>query len=133
MYTIYKQIDNCVLSDIQKYEEFQLLNFKNDFESSCSKICKIYNWHYTICIDRWEDISVKWKKSILYDGYTATLQIDFMNKSGDLIEIDERRCSFFENITFISYNPFFRKYRVFQNEKLKIIRAELNQFISNFE
>ena len=57
------------------------------------------------------------------------LQVDFADSNGNLIEIDETICSFFENITFISFIPLLRKYRVFQNEILRDIRKEIEHFV----
>lgn len=128
----YYEIDEDLLTDIQKYEEQQLSKFKSEFDSLCLSISKLYNWNYTVCVNRWMDTTAKWRNKKLA-GYTAILQIDFTDTNGNLIEIDESICSFFENITFISYNPIRRKYRVFQNEKLEDIREEIRRFSRNLE
>lgn len=83
-------------------------------------------------VHRWIDMANK-RRNKLFDGYTATLQIDFTDTDGNMIEIDENICSFFENITFISFISIRQKYRVFQNEKLEDIRAEIRRFIRNLE
>ena len=132
MYKNYYEIDEHVLADIHKYEDQQLSKFKSEFDYLCLSISKLYNWNYTVCIHRWIDTADKWRNKEL-DGYTATLQIDFTDNNGNLIEIDEYICSFFENITFISFNPIRQRYRVFQNEKLEGIRTEIRRFIRNIE
>ena len=128
MYESHYEIDAHMLADIQEYEDEQLSKFKNEFDCLCLGICKLYNWNYTACVHRWIDAADKWQNRHL-DGYTATLQIDFTDNNGNLVEIDENICSFFENITFISFNPIRQKYRVFQNEELEDIRTEIKQFI----
>lgn len=130
MYTRLREIDSYVLADIQKYEEMQLAAFRHDMESLCSQISKLNNWRYTICVHRWIDGTEKRKK---LDGYTATLQVDFMNAADSVIQVDEDICSFFENITYISYNQLRQKYLVFQNEKLVNIRTEIRQLIQTLE
>jgi len=127
MYTNYQEIDKYVFADIQRYEENQLSKFKSEFDNLFLSISKLYNWNYTVCVHRWIDTADKWRNKQL-DGYTATLQIDFTDTNGSLIEIDEYICSFFENITFISFNPICQKYRVFQNEVLGDIRKEIERF-----
>ena len=130
MYKNYREIDEYVLAGIQKYEVQQLTKFKSEFDCLLLSISKLYNWNYNVCVHRWIDTADKWRNKQL-DGFTATLQIDFTDTNGNLIEFDEYICSFFENITFISFNPICQKYRVFQNEKLEDIRAEIRQFIRN--
>lgn len=132
MYTYYKAIDENMLLDIHKYEENQLSKFKHEFDRRCTGISKLYGWHYVACIHRWIDVENKWGSNPL-DGYTATLQIDFIDNNGKIVEIDESICSFFENITYISFNPLRRKYRVFQNEQLEDIRLEIIRFIYNLK
>ena len=132
MYTNYQEIDEYVLADIHKHEELQLSKFKNEFDSLCLSISKQYGWNYTACVHRWIDTVDKWGDYPL-DGYTATLQIDFTDSIGNMIEIDESICSFFENITHITFNPINQMYRVFQNKQLETIRAEIKQFVCKFE
>lgn len=131
MYAYFNVIDEHLLSVIYEYEEQQLLRFKSEFDSLCLSMSKLYGWNYTICINRWMDTADKWVNRPL-DGYTATLQIDFTDNNGNLIELDESYSTFFENITFIVFDPIRRKYRVFQNEELENIRAEIKQFIRRF-
>jgi hypothetical protein len=87
---------------------------------------------YTIFIDRWIDKSHPWK-SKPFDGYTATLQIDFIDASGKVVEFDENTCSFFENITFVSFNPILKRYKIFQNKKLESIRAEVERCVRDLK
>lgn len=131
MYKSYSEIDEQLLADIYKYEEKQLLEFKSEFDCLLLSICKWRDWEYKVCIHRWVDTTDKWPNK-QYDGYTATLQLDFTDTKGNLIEIDENICSFFENITFISFNPIRQKYRVFQNKELSDIRSSIKQFIYDF-
>ncbi len=131
MDTFFKAIDEHVLEGIHEYEEQQLLKFKSEFNSLCLSISKQQGWDYTICVTRWTDTANRWSNRPL-DGYTATLQVEFM-KNGEVVELDESGCSFFENITFIDFHPIRRKYRVFQNEELADIRTEIKQFIRGFE
>ena len=132
VYKYYYDIDEHMLTDIQKYEDQQFSKFISEFEHFCLGIAKLYNWNYTACVHRWTDTVDKWRSKRL-DGYTATLQIDFIDTNGNLVKIDENICSFFENITFISFDPIRQKYRVFQNENLENIRAEIRRFIRNLE
>lgn len=129
MYKYYRQIDEQALLDIQKYENHQFSRFKEEIDAQCLSISKKLNCNYTVCLHRWVDSTFKWKRKQL-DGYTAMVQIDFKDTNGDIIVIDESGCSFFENLTFISFNPLSRKYRVFQNEKLSDIREEVNQLMN---
>jgi hypothetical protein len=132
MYSYFKTIDEHVLAVVYEYEEKQLLKFKSEFDSLCLSISKLHGWNYVISIHRWTDIADKCVNKP-FDGYTATLQIDFIDNIGNVVEFDENICSFFENITFITFVPIRRKYRVFQNEELASIRTEMNQFIRSFE
>ena len=132
MYSYFKVIDEHVLADIYEYEEQQLLRFQSEFDSVCLNISKLQGWNYVVSIQRWTDIADKCTGKPL-DGYTATLQIDFIDNNGNVVELDEKICSFFENITFIAFDPIKRKYRVFQNEELANIRTEIKQFICSFE
>lgn len=132
MDTYYKTIDEHVLVDIHKYEEQQLAKFKSEFDSLCLNISKLHGWNYTACIQRWTDTTTKWGNHP-FDGYRAMLQIDFTDNTGNLIEIDESFCSFFEYITCITFYPFRRKYNVFQNEELESIRTEIKQFVCSLE
>lgn len=132
MYSYYYEIDESVLADIEEYEDHQLSKFQSEFDYLCLSISNLYGWNYTARVHRWIDTADKWRNK-QFDGYTATLQIDFTDINGNLIEIDEYICSFFENITFISFNPIRQKYRVFQNETLEDIRAEIGRFIRNLE
>lgn len=132
MYRYYYEIDESVLTDIQEYEDHQLSKFQSEFNHLCLSISNLYGWNYTIRVHRWIDTADKWRNK-QFDGYTATLQVDFTDTNGNLIEIDEYICSFFQNITFISFNPIRQKYRVFQNETLKDIRTEIGRFIRNLE
>ena len=132
MYKKYYEIDEHVLAGIHKYEDQQLLKFKSEFDGLFSSISRLYNWNYTVCIHRWIDTVGKYRNK-QFDGYTATLQIEFTDTNGSLIEIDEDICSFFENITYISFNPILRKYRVFQNEMLVDIRKEIERFVQSLD
>ena len=128
MYRYYYEIDESVLADIKEYEDQQLSKFKSEFDYLCSSISNLYGWNYTASVHRWIDTTNKWY-SKQFDGYTAMLKADFTDSNGNLIEIDENICSFFENITFISFNPILRKYRVFQNEVLGDILKEIACFV----
>ena len=132
MYHHYDKINEEVITSIEKYEEQQLSKLKNEINCLCLSISKLYGWNYIVGIHRWIDTADKLKNKPL-DGYTATLQIDFTDTDGNIIEIDENVCSFFENITFISFNPIYQKYRVFQNEKFEDIRTEIKRFVHNLE
>ena len=132
MYHYYYEIDESVLADIQEYEDQQLLRFKNEFDCLCLSISSLYSWNYTVSGCRWIDTTDKWH-SKHFDGYTATLQVDFTDSNGNLIEVDENICSFFENITFISFNPILQKYKVFQNEMLVDIRKEIECFVQSLK
>ena len=132
MYHYYYEIDESVLADIQEYEDQQLSRFKNEFNCLFLSISSLYSWNYTVSVCRWIDTTVKWH-SKQFDGYTATLQVDFTDSNGNLIEVDENICSFFENITFISFNPILRKYKVFQNEMLVDIRKEIERFVQSLD
>ena len=132
MYTYFNAIDERVLSVIYEYEEQQLLRFKSEFDSLCLSISKLHGWNYSVCIHRWTDTADKWVYRPI-DGYTATLQIDFTDNNGNVIELDESVCSFFENITFIAFDSIKQKYRVFQNEELVDIRIAIKQFIYSLE
>lgn len=121
-----------MLAVVYEYEEQQLLRFKSEFDSLCLSISKLHGWNCVICIHRWTDIADKCVDKPL-DGYTATLQIDFIDNNGNVVELDEKICSFFENITFIAFDPIKQKYRVFQNEELANIRTAMKQFICSFE
>jgi len=132
MYKNYYKIDEHVLEGIHKYEDQQLSKFKSEFDDLCLSISRLYNWNYTVCVHRWIDTADKYRNK-QFDGYTATLQIEFTDTNGSLIEIDEHICSFFENITFISFNPFLQKYRVFQNEALGDIRKDIERFVQNLD
>ncbi len=120
MYHYYCEMDESILADIQRYEDQQLAKFQREFGPLCLSASNSHGWNYTVSIHRWFDITDKLRSSP-FDGYTATLQVDFADSNGNLIEIDETICSFFENITFISFMPLLRKYRVFQNEILRDI------------
>lgn len=128
MFHYYREIDESVLADIQEYENQQLSKFQSEFDYLCVSISNLYGWNYVVSIHRWIDTMDKWH-SKLFDGYTATLQVNFTDSDGNLIEVDENMCSFLENITFISFNPILQKYRVFQNEKLGDIRKEIKCFV----
>lgn len=132
MFHYYREIDEEMFTDIQKYEEQQFSKFRKDFDGLCSGISELYGWNYSVDLQRWMDPVCKRRNKPL-DGYTATLQIDFTDSGGKLIEIDENVATFFENITYISYIPIRRKYRVFQNELLEDIRAEIMEFIHGLE
>ena len=132
MYRYYYEIDESVLADIKEYENQQLSKFKSEFDCLCLRISNSYGWNYTASVHRWIDTTNKWY-SKQFDGYTATLQADFTDSHGNLIEVDENICSFFENITFISFNPILQKYRVFQNEVLGDIRKETERFVQSLD
>lgn len=128
MYTILDTIDEHAIDIIVKYEEQQFQNIKYEYEDICAIIAERNGWKYSICVHHWID-RVNRSAQKPMDGYTATLQIDFTDNFGKLIEIDEDICSFFENITFIQFDLIRQKYRVFQNEEMSIIRGEMNQFV----
>ena len=130
MYKYYQQINEDVLSDIKKYEDQQLSEFKTEFDHLCSSIANLYGWNYDINVCRWIDTTYNLKNKP-FDGYTATLQIDFTDANGNLVEIDENVLTFFENITYISFNLFRQKYKVFQCEKLVNIRKDIRRLISS--
>lgn len=132
MYHYYYEIDESVLADIQEYENQQLSKFQSEFDYLCLSISNLYDWNYTASVHRWIDTTGKWH-SKQFDGYTAILQADFADSNGNLIQIDENICSFFENITFILFNPILQKYRVFQNEVLGNIRKEIKRFIQSLD
>lgn len=132
MYTNHREIDEYVFKDILKFEELQLSKFKSEFDSLCISISKLNDWNYTACVYRWIDTADK-RGNCPLDGYTATLQIDFKDSVGNMIEIDESICTFFENITYISFSPIHQRYIVFQNDQLETLRTEIKQFISKFE
>ena len=100
MYHYYCEMDESILADIQRYENQQLAKFQREFGSLCLSVSNSHGWNYTVSIHRWIDTTDKLRSSP-FDGYTATLQVDFADSNGNLIEIDEAICSFFENITFI--------------------------------
>ena len=118
MYHYYCEMDESILADIQRYEDQQLAKFQREFGPLCLSASNSHGWF---------DITDKLRSSP-FDGYTATLQVDFADSNGNLIEIDETICSFFENITFISFMPLLRKYRVFQNEILRDIQKDIERF-----
>ena len=128
MYRYYSEIDASVLAGIQEYENQQLSKFRREFDRLCLSISHLHGWNYTAGVHRWIDTADTWRGR-QFDGYTATLQVDFTDPGGNLIEIDENICSFFENITFISFDPILRKYRVFQNEMLGDLRREIEGFV----
>lgn len=132
MYHYYCEMDESILADIQRYENQQLAKFQREFCSLCLSVSNSHGWNYTVSIHRWIDTTDKLRSSP-FDGYTATLQVDFADSNGNLIEIDEAICSFFENITFISFIPLLREYRVFQNEVLGDIRKEIKFFAQSLD
>ena len=129
MYSYFKTIDETVLAVLYEFEEHQLLRFKSEFDSLCLSISKLNGWTFVIDIHRWTDNADKCLDKP-FDGYTTTLQIDFIDSNGNVVELDENICSFFENITFIAFDPIKQKYRVFQNEELTSIRTAAKQFIA---
>ena len=132
MYHYYCEMDESILADIQRYENQQLAKFQREFGSLCLSVSNSHGWNYTVSIHRWIDTTDKLRSSP-FDGYTATLQVDFADSNGNLIEIDEAICSFFENITFNSFIPLLREYRVFQNEVLGDIRKEIKFFAQSLD
>ena len=132
MYCFYPEIDESVLANIYEFEEQQISKFRGEFAYKCLKLASAHGWKCTISIERWIDTVDKCHNK-QYDGYTATLQIDFKDSNGIMIEIDENVCSFFENITYIVFDPIRRKYRTFQNEMLGQIRKELEQFFHSLD
>ena len=132
MYHYYCEMVESILADIQRYENQQLAKFQREFGSLCLSVSNSHGWNYTVSIHRWIDTTDKLRSSP-FDGYTATLQVDFADSNGNLIEIDEAICSFFENITFISFIPLLREYRVFQNEVLGDIRKEIKFFAQSLD
>lgn len=128
----FKSINDAVMQEIYAYEEQKKLKFEQEFDALCAHISKKYGWTYTIQFYHWIDNFCR-IKSKPFDGYTATVQIDFKDAVGEPVEIDESIASFFENITRISYVPIIRKYRVFQNEDFAKIRAEIHRFTDSLE
>ena len=126
MYRYYHEISESVLTDIQEYENQQLSKFQKEFDCLFAGTSNLYGWNYAVNIHRWINRAVKWRNK-QFDGYTAMLQVDFTDSNGNLIEIDENVCSFFENITFIAYYPTLQKYKVYQNEELRDIRKEIEK------
>lgn len=127
MYHYYSEIDASVLAGIQEYENQQLSKFRREFDRLWLSISHLHGWNYTADVHRWID-TADTRRGRQLDGYTATLQVDFTDPGGNLIEIDENVYSFFENITFISFDPLLQKYRVFQNEVLGDVRREIEGF-----
>lgn len=116
MFTYYKSLDKNRMRVFYEYEMQQLENFKKKFERLYSNVLKSYGWNYLIHVYRWIDTKDKLSNR-QYDGYTATLQIDFIDHNNSVIELDESFCSCFENITYISFDLISRRYSVFQNEE----------------
>ena len=132
MYHYYCEMNESILADIQPYEDQQLAKFQREFGPLCLSASNSHGWNYTVSIHRWIDTTDKLRSSP-FDGYTATLHVDFADSNGNFIEIDEAICSFFENITCISFIPLLREYRVFQNEVLGDIRKEIKFFAQSLD
>ena len=132
MFSYYKDIDENTLALIYEYEEQQERRFKKEVDSLYLNILKRNECNYIISLQRGIE-SVGRIENKTFDGYTAMLQIDFIDKEGNVIELDESICSFFETITYISFNILKRRYKIFQNEDLLEIRAEIKKFICDFE
>lgn len=131
MNTYYRNIDGCVLSTIYEFEEEQLSKFKNEFDGVCSYISKTHGWHYRSYITRWIDKTYRLTRKP-FDGYTAILQVDFMDDYGELIELNnEDVLNFFGYITNISFDIFKWKFEVFQ-EELTELRSEMHKFVDDF-
>lgn len=127
MYIKVKMINESVLAAIYEYEEQQLKIFRNKFDSLYLNILKSYGWNYRINIQRW--IDDYFKRYIQLDGYTAMLQIDFIDDNDKIIEVDENVCSFFETITYIRFYPIRRKYEIFQKEELVELPKDIKRFL----
>ena len=57
------------------------------------------------------------------------LQVDFLDSNNSVIEVDENVLTLFEEITFVAYNIFTRKYRVYQPDKLEELWPEIEKAI----
>lgn len=132
MFTIHKVLNDDDLKSIYQYEEEQLHKFKNEFDNVATSVARLRGWSYNIRLYRWTDYVSKLNDKT-YDGYTATLQIDFTDHNNCVVEFDENVCSFFENITYISFNPIRKVYRVYQNEGVEEIRTDVSKFIRSLE
>lgn len=135
MYSNYKRIDLEVAEAITAYEESQFEKFKKRISELDMRSIYARRWNFKIKVYRWYDNYGKRAfKRKEYDGYTAMLQIDFMeDDSGRIVEIDESVCSFFENITYISFDSIRRKYTVFQNDSMEALWREVSEFVLGLE
>lgn len=120
----YKNIEATDLHKIYEYEKKQYNLFKEKLELVYGNILKQFGIHCEIHIRRWTDniTNIPYK---YYDGYTAMLQIDFFDCNNSIIELDENVFSFFEDITYISYNLFKRKYKIYQANELQELWSEV--------
>lgn len=80
--------------------------------------------HTEIHLCRWIDEAIRWHRKE-YDGYTALIQVDFLDDENSVIEIDEFVCSVFLVISYIAYFPLKRKYRVSQSDNLDELWDEI--------
>ena len=135
MYSNYKRIDLEVAEAITAYEESQFEKFKKRISELDMRSIYARRWNFKIKVYRWYDnYGKRVFKRKEYDGYTAMLQIDFMeDDSGRIVEIDESVCSFFENITYISFDSIRRKYTVFQNDSMEALWREVSEFVLGLE
>ena len=132
MVNYYKKIDSTDLCKIYEYEMKQLNVFKEILESEYGNILRQFKIHCAVHISRWTDTTSKIPYRN-YDGYTSMLQIDFLDCNGSIIELDENVFSFFENITYISYNLLRRKYRIYQTDALQELWEEVKRAIRMLE
>lgn len=132
MVNYYKKIDTTDLCKIYEYEMKQFHIFKEKLESEYGNILKQFKIHCTVHISRWTDAIGK-MPFIHYDGYTSMLQIDFLNCNNSIIELDENVFSFFENITYISYNLLRRRYKIYQTDELQELWVEVKRAIRILE
>ena len=127
-----KEIDDSILSTLYEQEERKLAEFEDKFNSLYLSILDSYSLSAHIYMVRWKD-DIYSLQNRAWEGYTVTIQVDIVNREGEIIEVDENVGNFFENIIFISYEPFKHRYKIFINEKLKEIYADTECFINNLE
>jgi len=132
MYIVCKEIDDPILSMLYEHEERQLAEFKDKFNRLYFSLLDLYSLSAHIYMDRWKDDTYSLQNKA-WDGYTVTIQVEIVNREGRIIEVDENVGTFFENIIFISYEPFKHRYKIFKNEKLNEIYADAETFFNNLE
>ena len=124
-----KTIDLYKKEQIYKYENEQLSKFKNDFAENLKRVLDAYGWSCNMRIERWIDRDTMIVNKP-FDGYNSIIQVDFIDKNGEIIEIDENPATFFEYLISISFNLITRKYTVFQNDNLSEIWEDIRLFIA---